>query len=76
MTYQRVDDGKEPGRAILEKKELHRLSPEVVYSYLPGDIHLDKTVVAPAVIFRFLSYDLEKVQRYRYNLQKGTVILA
>jgi hypothetical protein len=76
MTYQRIDDGKEAGRAILEKKELHRLSPGVVYPYLPGDIHSDKTVDAPTVIFRFLSYDLEKVKRYRYNLQKGTVIVA
>jgi hypothetical protein len=40
---------------------------------LPGDIHSTKAVEAPAVVFRFLSYDLEKVDRYRYDLEKGTV---
>lgn len=71
--YRRADDGKEPGRAIVEKKELHRLSPGVVKPYLPGDIHSTHAVEGPAVVFRFLSYDLEKVERYRYNLEKGTV---
>jgi len=27
----------------------------------------------PAVVFRFLSYDLEKIERNRYNMEKGTV---
>jgi len=72
-TYRRTDDRKEPGRAILEKKELHRLFPGVVYPYLPGDIHSTHAAEGPAVVFRFLSYDLEKVERYRYNLEKGTV---
>jgi len=75
-TYRRTDDGKEPGQATLEKKELHRLSPGVVYPYLPGDIHSTHAVEGPAVVFRFLSYDLEKVERYRYNLEKGTVSRA
>lgn len=71
--YRRTDDGKEPGRAALEKKEFHRLSPGVVHPYLPGEIHSTHAVEAPALVFRFLSYDLEKVERYRYNLEKGTV---
>lgn len=71
--YRRTDDGKEPGRAALEKKESHRLSPGVVHPYLPGEIHSTHAVEAPALVFRFLSYDLEKVERYRYNLEKGTV---
>jgi len=25
------------------------------------------------VVFRFLSYDLERVKRYRYNPENGTV---
>ena len=74
--YRRTDDGKEPGRAALEKKELHRLSPGVVRPYLPGEIHSTHAVEAPALVFRFLSYDLEKVERYRYNLEKGTVSRA
>ncbi len=71
--YRRTDDGKEPGKARLEKKELHRLSPGVAYPYLPDDIHSTNAVEGPAMVFRFLSTDLEKVERYRYNLEKGTV---
>ncbi len=71
--YRRTDDGKQPGKAVLEKRELHRLSPGVVYPYLPGDIHSVNAVEGPAVVFRFLSTDLEKVERYRYSLEKGTV---
>lgn len=70
--YRRTDDGQEPGRATLEKKELNRLSAGVVYPYLPGQIHSTYAVKGPAVVFRFLSYDLDKVERYRYNLEKGT----
>lgn len=71
--YRRIDDEKEPGRATLEKKELHRLGPGVVYPYLPGDIHSIHAVEGPAVVFRFLSYDLEKVERHRYGVEKGTI---
>ncbi len=72
--YRRTDDGRDPGKAVLEKKALHRLSPGVVYAYLPGDIHSINAVEGPAVVFRFLSADLEKVERYRYNLEKNTAI--
>ncbi len=75
-TYRRIDDGKEPGKAILDVKEIHRLSPGVVYPYLPGDIHSIHAVETPAVVFRFLSYDLEKIERHRYSLEKGTVSRA
>ena len=75
-TYRRTDDASEPGTAGLEVKEVHRLSPGVVYPYLPGDIHSTDAVEGPAVVFRFLSYDLEKIERYRYNLEKGTVSRA
>ena len=71
--YRRTDDGKEPGRATLEKKALQQLSPGVVYPYLPGDIHSTHAVEGPAMVFRFLSYDLEKIERYRYNMEQGTV---
>ena len=75
-TYRRTDDGKEPGRATLEKKELHRLSPGTVRTYLPGDIHTTRAIEAPCVVFRFLSYDLNQIERHRYNLEKGTVSRA
>jgi hypothetical protein len=64
-SYQRTDDGRVPGRALLDKKELHRLTPGVVIPYLPGEIHSTFTA-EPSVVFRFLSCDLDRVKRYRY----------
>jgi len=63
--YKRTDDGSQPGVATLEKERLDR--------YLRGDIHSTNAVEGPGVVFRFLSYDLEKVDRYRYDPEKGTV---
>jgi hypothetical protein len=71
--YRRTDDGSQSGVATLQKARIDRLTPGRVQPYLPGDIHSTKAVEAPAVVFRFLSYDLEKVDRYRYDLEKGTV---
>ena len=75
-TYKQVDDGSEPGKAKLEVKGVHRLSPGVAHPYLPGDIHSTHAVEGPAVVFRFLSYDLDKIERHRYNLETGTVTRA
>jgi len=72
-TYRRLDDGTDAGKASLEKKELHRLTPGVVYPYLGGEIHSTRAVEAPSVVFRFLSYDLNRVERHRYNIADGTV---
>lgn len=74
-TYRRLDDGSAAGRAKIEKKALHALTPGIVYPYLPGDIH-STFAPEPSVVFRFLSHDLNKVERYRYNLEKGTVALV
>lgn len=71
--YKRTDDGTKPGVATLEKERLDRLSPGVVQPYVRGDIHSTNAVQGPAVVFRFLSYDLEKIERNRYNMEKGTV---
>jgi len=73
MKYKRTDDGANPGVATLEKERLDRLSPGVVLPYVRGDIHSTNAVEGPAVVFRFLSYDLEKIERNRYNMEKGTV---
>ena len=70
--YRRLDDQGIAGRARIERGEVHTLTPGVVYAYLPGDIHSTFAHEA-SVVFRFLSYDLTKVERYRYNLDKGTV---
>jgi hypothetical protein len=71
--YKRTDDGTQEGIAQLKKERLDRLTSGVCIPYLPGDIHSTHAVEAPAVVFRFLSYDLEKIERYRYNPEKGTV---
>jgi hypothetical protein len=71
--YKRTDDRSEPGRATLERERLDRLTPGVAVPYLPGDIHSTSAVEGPGVVFRFLSYDLDKIDRYRYNTEKGTV---
>ena len=62
------------GKATLEKERLDRLAPGVVIPYLRGDIHSTHAVEGPGVVFRFLSYDLEKIDRSRYNLEKQTII--
>lgn len=72
--YKRTDDGSEPGKATIVKEELHRLTPGVVKPYLRGDIHSTNAVEGPGVVFRFLSYDLDKVDRSRYLMEKGTVV--
>jgi len=72
-TYRRTDDGKVPGAARLDKIDVQRLPPGVVRPYFAGEIHSTNTVQGPGVVFRFLSADLNKVERYRYNLEQGTV---
>jgi hypothetical protein len=59
--------------ATLEKERLDRLSPGVVQPYLREDIHSTNAVQGPGVVFRFLSYDLDKIERNRYNMEKSTI---
>ena len=49
----------------LDLAEVDRLTPGVVVPYLPGDIHSTHAAEGPGVVFRFLSYDLEKIARNR-----------
>src|SRR4029434_3215924 len=71
--YKRADDGTQEGVAKLEQERLDGLTTGGVFPYRPGEIHSTNAVEGPGVVFRFLSYDLEKIDRYRYNLEKGTV---
>jgi hypothetical protein len=71
--YKRVDDRSREGVAKLEKERLDRLTPGVCVPYLPGDIHSTNAVQGPGVVFRFLSDDLDQIERYRYNLEKDTM---
>jgi hypothetical protein len=75
-TYKRIDDRTQPGIATLEKERIDRLPPGVVQPYLPGEIHSTNTVEGPGVVFRFLSFDLEQIVRYRYDVEKGIVAKA
>jgi hypothetical protein len=72
--YRRIDEGRNESSAMLQKKALHHLTPGVVYPYLPGEIHSTTATESPTVVFRFLSADLQKVKRNRFNLEKGTAI--
>lgn len=72
--YKRTDDGREPRKASLQVDRVDRLTPGVVVPYLRGDIHSTNAVEGPGVVFRFLSFDLDKIQRNRYNLATGTLV--
>ena len=72
--YNRTDDGSKEGHAVIEKDRLDRLA--VVAPDLRGDIHSTNAVEGPGVVFRFLSYDLDKIERYRYNMEKQTMTKA
>lgn len=73
-TYSRTDNGRVPGRATLEEKDRARLTPGVVKAYLPKDIHATRAIDPTAsLVFRFLSADLNQVERYRYDLETGSV---
>lgn len=72
--YKRTDDGSETGKCKLEKERLDTLTAGKVVPYVTGDIHSTHAAQGPGVVFRFLSYDLDKINRSRFNLEKGTVI--
>jgi len=46
----------------------------VVKAYLPKEIHATRAIDPTAsLVFRFLSADLNQVERYRYDLETGSV---
>ena len=74
IVYRHAGVDEKSGRTILEKREVHQLTPGVVYPYVPGDIHSVVAVEGPAVVFRFLSADLNRVKRAYYDLDKNAVV--
>jgi predicted metal-dependent enzyme (double-stranded beta helix superfamily) len=73
-TFRRTDDGAVPDQATLEEIETVRVTPGVVRSYLVGDIHLQRPVDPNgSIVLRFLSYDLEQVDRLGYDLATGAI---
>ena len=76
VVYRRADEGQdESGRTVLEKTAVHQLGPGVVYPYLPGDVHSVVAVEGPAIVFRFLSSDLNKVKRSYYDLERNATVV-
>lgn len=73
-TYRRVDDGAAPGQATLAVNEAVRVTPGTVRPYLPGEIHATRAIAPEgSVVMRFLSTDLDQVERHRYNLETGAM---
>jgi hypothetical protein len=73
-TYQRTDDGADPNKATLAVKETVRVKPGMVRPYLPGEIHSTRAIAPEgSVVMRFLSADLDRVERNRYDLKTGAV---
>jgi hypothetical protein len=67
--FRRVADAADPGQARLEIVDVVRVTPGTVQPYGPGEIHATRAIAAQgSVVMRFLSGDLEQVERYRYDL--------
>lgn len=69
--YERTGDTE-----TLRAREVHRLGPGVVYPYLAGQIHSTHAAETPAVVFRFLSADLNRIRRHRYDAETGAATLV
>jgi hypothetical protein len=71
--WKRLDDGKTAGKAKLEKDTSYRLTRGKAGVYNGADIH-SIAYPAGAVFIRVTGTDLEKVERLRYDVEKGTVV--
>jgi hypothetical protein len=72
--YRRADDGAEPGKARLEVVDVVRVTPGTVQPYVAGEIHATRAISPQgSIVMSFLSGDLDKVERYRYELATGIV---
>jgi hypothetical protein len=71
--WKRLDDGKEPGKAKIEKDKSYRLTRGKAGVYNGADIH-SIAYPAGAIFIRVTGTDLEKVERLRYDPEKGTVV--
>jgi predicted metal-dependent enzyme (double-stranded beta helix superfamily) len=75
-TYERLDDGNEPGRASLRIATQLIVSRGDFYALLPpeGDIHYVNTVSqSPSVSIHLLANDTACVWRHRFDPDAGTV---
>ncbi len=75
-TYERLDDGRDPGRAALRVASQAVVSRGDFYALLPpeGDIHYVYTVSeVPSVSIHLLANDTACVWRHRFDPDAGTV---
>jgi 3-mercaptopropionate dioxygenase len=76
VTYQRLDDGSDPGRARLQVAREDIVGRGDFYALLPpeGDIHYVHTVSpTPSVSIHLLANDTACVWRHRFDPEAGTV---
>ena len=67
--FRRVVDPSDPNQARLEVADVVRVTPGTVQPYRPGEIHATRAIAPEgSIVMRFLSGDLEQVERYRYDL--------
>ena len=73
--YRRLDDGSQPGRAVLEVIEDTVLEQGAVYPLMPpDDIHRIETVGAePSYSLHVLGADLSRQHRHIFDPERGTV---
>lgn len=74
VLYRHAGVDETSGRAVLEKRDVHQLAPGVVHPYVPGDIHSVVAMEGPAVVFRFLSADLNRVKRAYYDFERNATV--
>jgi predicted metal-dependent enzyme (double-stranded beta helix superfamily) len=66
--YRRLDGGTGAGPTELEVVETAHLTPGSVFSYLPGEIHTPRSLAPEgSIVMRFLSGDVDAVERFRYK---------
>jgi hypothetical protein len=66
--YRRVDGSTAPGPTELEVIETAHLGPGTVIPYLTGEIHTPRALaVQGSVVMRFLSADVDAIERLRFK---------
>lgn len=70
--YRRVDGGTGAGPTELAVVETAHLTPGSVFPYLPGEIHTPRSLDPNgSIVMRFLSGDVDAVERCRYRPLDG-----
>ena len=71
--YVRTDDGRQPGRATLERTSEEDLGPGSIYFLLPpDDIHRIEAIGGPSLSIHVLGVDLRQQHRQFFDVEAGT----